>query len=328
MNRVHEVSSAFHQAKILLAGAELGVFDRLRGDGATAQEVAAAIGGTLRGTEILLDALVALGFITKHDGVYRNVPEYEADLVDDSPSHTIGILRHRNRLFRGWAFLEEVITGRPVPYEPSSTESDATANENFIRAMYAVSHQTAGSIVDRIDLAGVKTVADLAGGPGHYLAEFVRRAPAVDPYLIDLPPTLEVARRIQRGNPLAERFHYVAWDVYGSDAPRSLPPLDLVFVSQLVHAASAAENRELLRRIFPVVSPGGRVVIHEKIVDRDRTSPVEAAVFAVNMLAMTEGGRTYTVAEIEEWGRDAGFEPLRDDRVNDSSHLVYLRRAN
>ena len=35
-----------------------------------------------------------------------------------------------------------------------------------------------------------------------------------------------------------------------------------------------------------------------------------------------------TVAEIEEWGRDAGFEPLRDDRVNDSSHLVYLRRAN
>jgi hypothetical protein len=46
------------------------------------------------------------------------------------------------------------------------------------------------------------------------------------------------------------------------------------------------------------------------------------------MLAMTEGGRTYTEREMLDWGRQAGFEPEGGERVSARSYLVRLRRAN
>ena len=73
-----------------------------------------------------------------------------------------------------------------------------------------------------------------------------------------------------------------------------LPPFDLVFLSQVVHAEDDAKNRALFAAIAARIAPGGRLVVHERTVEEDRSRPAEAALFAVNMLAMTAGGTTYT----------------------------------
>jgi hypothetical protein len=61
-------------------------------------------------------------------------------------------------------------------------------------------------------------------------------------------------------------------------------------------------------------------------VEEGRTSPADAALFAVNMLVMTEGGRTYTEKEILSWGTAAGFIPEPGERLHERSCLVRLRR--
>jgi hypothetical protein len=118
----------------------------------------------------------------------------------------------------------------------------------------------------------------------------------------------------------------VPWDFYREAAPKDLPRMDLVFVSQVVHGESPERNLALMRRLHKLTAPGGRVVVHEKLVEPDRTRPFEAALFAVNMLAMTDGGRTYTEDEILEWARQAGFEPEPGERIDDRSALVRFRR--
>ena len=132
MDRLLQIVSGFMEAKVLLAGAELRVFDHLGHDGATAVEVARAIAGDPRGTEILLDALVAIEVLHKESGHYHNKSEFEPFLLSDGPAHFLGLLRHRNRMFRTWALLEDRITGKhPVDPRRELLEDPAT-NANFI----------------------------------------------------------------------------------------------------------------------------------------------------------------------------------------------------
>ena len=98
--RLSEISSGFIQAKILMTGAELRVFDPVAGDGATAGAVAEKVGGTVRGVEILLDALTAMKILEKSGDVYHLRSEYEPFLLENSPTHFPAGLRHRNRMFR------------------------------------------------------------------------------------------------------------------------------------------------------------------------------------------------------------------------------------
>ncbi len=184
-DRLRQIAVGFQQARILLAAAELRLFDHLV-TGARAAQAASAVGGDARALEIVLDALVAMGVVDKEGDVYRNRPDVGPLLVDDSPTHFAASLRHQNRLFRHWAFLEERMRGEDVPAVDGTPS--AADHEDFIRAMFATSHRQAADVVARIDFSGVRTVGDLGGGPGHYLAAILQRAPHVEGYLVDLAP--------------------------------------------------------------------------------------------------------------------------------------------
>jgi SAM-dependent methyltransferase len=324
MNRLDEISNGFQAAKILLAAAELRLFDLLQSPGAPLQEIADQTSGSRRGLRILLDALVALELVSKDGDLYRNRPEYEAELLEDSPGHYLAMLRHRNRMFRAWARLEEVVTG--VEAQAGEVLAQRHANRDFIRAMYAASHRRAVTLVDRLDLERVRTVADLGGGPGVYLEEIARRRPQAELFLVDLPITLEVARDLLAHSDAGRRIGFVSWDLYAAPAPEELPPLDLALLSNVVHGESAEGNRRLFARLFDCMAPGGRLIVAENIVDEGRTSPRGAALFAVNMLAMTAAGRTYTEEEILDWGSAAGFGTEPGEPIDDRTRLVRLRR--
>ena len=325
IERLRQIAVGFQQAKILLAAAELRVFDHLATP-ATVSELAAAVRATPRGVEILLDALTAMGLLTKRDGRYTVAGGLEGALRDDGPGHLAASLRHLNRCFRNWAFLEERVRGEAVPEVVARREP--SDHENFIRAMYAVSHRQAEDVVSRIDLRGVRTVADLGGGPGHYLAAFLKRDTALAGFLVDFGPTLDVAARVQGENPDWRRVRGIEWDLYGqATPPEGLPPIDLAFLSQLVHSESAEDNAAFFSRLAGVISPGGRVIVHDQVLEPGKTAPLGAAVFAVNMLAMTRAGRTYTEEEIVSWGAASGLVFERGERISERSYLIELRKA-
>ena len=325
--QLQAISTGFIKAKVVLAAAELKLFDITAGDGVTAADAAGKIDGDLRCTEILLDALVAVEMLEKRDDRYRLRPEWVPVLREDSPSQIVSMLRHRNRMFREWSRIEDRIRGQePEPSSDRALLHDARANRDFIRAMVAASGELAPGVVDRIDLGDVRRVADLGGGPGHYASEFASRDAEIEAWLIDLPQTIETAREIAADWLTHERVHALAWDFYEDPPPTELPAFDLVFLSQVVHAESPARNRDLFGKIANLLDPGGRLVVHEFFVDPDRTTPADAALFAVNMLAMTPGGRTYTVDEVNAWARDAGLEPLGHERISERSGLAFFRR--
>ncbi|NCO56654.1 MAG: hypothetical protein COW73_00465 [Nitrospirae bacterium CG18_big_fil_WC_8_21_14_2_50_70_55] len=326
-DRLDTLAAGFMEAKVLLTGAELHLFDHLTGAGATAAGVAQTIGATVRGVEILLDALVALEVIDKLGDRYRNRPAYAPLLVGDGDGQFAALLRHRAHCFRGWAHLEEKIRGEADRDDDRSVIRDPATNRSFIRAMAAVSGAHAAALVDHLDLDGVHTVGDLGGGPGSYLLAMVARQPEIEPYLIDLPLTLVTTRALLAEAAAGQAIHTVAWDFYHDpEVPTALPPFDLLFLSQVVHAESSARNADLFARLAPLLTPGGRLVVHETTLEPDHTRPREATLFAVNMVAMTDSGRVYTAGEIAAWGEAAGLVCARWDHLGPRSCLITLRR--
>ena len=53
------------------------------------------------------------------------------------------------------------------------------------------------------------------------------------------------------------------------------------------------------------------MAIAEILVDANRTAPLPALIFAVNMLVNSDQGDTFSLEEIGGWLRDAGFVHVR-----------------
>jgi hypothetical protein len=97
-------------------------------------------------------------------------------------------------------------------------------------------------------------------------------------------------------------------------------------VSAIVHQNSRAQNRVLFTAVRAALAPGGRVAIRDILMEEDRTRPVAGALFAVNMLAATEGGGTFTFAELQEDLVAAGFAEVSLARQDEAMNSIVVAR--
>ena len=77
---------AFWPAKTLLSAIELGVFTELAGGGDTLEGLRTRLGLHQRSARDFFDTLVALGFLSRHDGRYANTAETDLFLDRGKPS--------------------------------------------------------------------------------------------------------------------------------------------------------------------------------------------------------------------------------------------------
>ena len=295
---------SFWSSRVILTANNFRVFDHLD-DGKDAGELAVLLGVDQRGIGILMNALCGLGLAEKQGVRYVNTPLAVKYLVSWSPLYQGDMVKHYDILWQNWSALDEIVrTGRPV--------NRVADHPSFIRAMHNNAVFKARQVVDRLDLAGVGTALDLAGGPGTYSMELARRG--VDVTLFDFPETIAIARELAReaGIHLAFREGDALADPVGGG-------YDLIVISHLFHSYSPEDNRRILDNCRTGLNPGGRIVVQEFLVDETLTHPTMGALFAVNMLVNTEAGRCYAPAEIASWMRDAGLgethETILDETV-------------
>lgn len=326
--RITRITKGFQQARVLLLGVELGLFDRLAQGPATAAQLAGDLDLQERGVEILCDALTAMELLGKDGGQYRNQPDTARHLVRGTPDSNAFIMGHRVQMYHSWGRLDETVRhGLQRREYDKSTLADVESNRNFILGMAEVSRERLGVILDALPLAGARRFVDLGGGPAHYCCEAVRRDPDLSALLVDLPLTTEVAREYIAGQGLQDRVDTQVCNFYLEESFDLGEPADVMLVSHVLHAEGEAENRALLRKIHPNVRDGATVAIIENLVNPDRVSPMPGAMFAVNMLAGTARGRTYTADEIAGWLRDAGFEPEPAVDIAPRTGLVLARKS-
>lgn len=304
---VLSLARSFMECRILLSGAELNLFTILTPAPLPAQEVANKIGADSRAFTILLDALTALGLLVKRGESYQCDPSVSPFLSAGSPDSVLPIVLHMASLWRKWSNLTDVVQGIQVP-DQSATPQSTDDLRAFIGAMDVIASSLASRIVAAVRPGSFRALLDVGGASGTYTLAFLQAVPEMKATLFDRPEVIEMAReRLGRARVL-DRVTLVAGDFYRDELP---PGHDLTFVSAIIHQNSPEQSQDLFAKVFQSLNPGGRIVIRDHIMEPDRTSPKEGAMFAVNMLLSTTGGRTYTYNEIKEGLTRAGFVNIR-----------------
>ncbi len=79
--------NAYQRTQAVKAGIDLEVFTAIGEGKTTAKQIAERCGASERGTRILCDYLVIIGFLTKHDSSYGLTPDSAMFLDQRSPAY-------------------------------------------------------------------------------------------------------------------------------------------------------------------------------------------------------------------------------------------------
>ncbi len=302
-----DMATAFQRSRVVLTGYELGLFTAINDESRTSAEVAEALDTDPRATDRLMNALTALGFLEKRDGRFTNSPAAARFLVKGKPDYLAG-LGHTVHLWETWSGLTAAVRrGTGVAGDEVNARGEEWLRA-FIGAMHWRARQMADGIVRLLDLEGVSRVLDVGGGSGAFSMAFVRAGGGIHAVVFDLPNVVPLTKSYVESAGYGAQVSTAVGDYRTDDLPSGF---DLVFLSAIVHANSAEENRRLTAKSARALNPRGQLVVVDQIMDEDRTSPLPAAMFALNMLVGTGGGDTYTESEVRSWMQDAGLRDFR-----------------
>ncbi|MFQ5815908.1 MAG: methyltransferase [Candidatus Hydrothermarchaeaceae archaeon] len=306
---------SFRRAKVVMAANEFDLFTHLSGKALTAIELADLLGADSRALGLLLDALVSIHLLTKDGATYSNTPTVEECLVKGQPGYIGDMIKHMNDGWSTWGELERPIFGDKPKVKDWK--------ERFILALDNLAGDKAHALAERVDLSEKKKLLDVGGGSGAYSVAFIERYPRLRAVVLDTPETLRVTKKLLAKRELGGRVETLEGDFDVEELGRGY---DAVLVSNIIHFQNVDENLKLLVKGHRALNVGGVIIIHDYILDDDKTGPPGASMFALHMLLNSDEGRTYSWREIEEWLATAGFSDFERIELGDSRAVLARKK--
>jgi 2-polyprenyl-3-methyl-5-hydroxy-6-metoxy-1,4-benzoquinol methylase len=318
-DEIRELAYAFQRSRVLLTAYELNAFSSVGEGDKSSGDVAVAIGADVHATDRLMNALCAMGLMTKKDGRFSNTPAASRFLVRNSPEFMSGLM-HTVHLWNTWSTLTQAVRqGTAVASRQVNDRGELWVTA-FIAAMHDRASKQAPTVVAQIDLSGVSRVLDVGGGSGAYAMAFARAGKGVRATVFDLPNVIPLTNAHIEEEGLSDKVDTVSGDYLKDELGTGF---DLVFLSAIIHSNSSDQNRSLIQKCAHALRPSGRVIVQDFIMDEDRINPPHGAFFALNMLVGTDAGDTYTEAEVRAWMEEAGLSGIiRKDSPYGSTQIV------
>lgn len=308
VGRLLEISGYYWKTCTLHAAVRLDLFTLLGEDELSAEALAARLEADARAVRMLANALAAMGLLTKRDDLYANTPFALAHLSKASPGYVGYIILHHQQLVDSWNRLEQAVRrGGPVRTRVSHDE-DAENRKNFLMGMFNLAMNLAPQVVQAVDLSGCRHFLDLGGGPGTYAIHFCKEYPQLKATVFDLPTTEPFARETIARFGMADRVKFVGGNFLEDRLPEGY---DVAWLSHILHGEGPEDCQAIVSRAAAGLESGGRLLVHEFILEDSFDAPLFPALFSLNMLLGTEKGQSYAEGQIREMLSRAGLHEIR-----------------
>ncbi len=326
--KITEMTRAYQEAAVLMAACQHDLFTViLRTGSMTAADLARTLRLDLRAVTVLLDALCSMNFLRKNMDRYE-VREEFADLLNSESLNTfVPMIRHKAACYRKWGMLDKTVkTGHPAKV-PVSVRGKDGDHESFILGMNSIARQMIPKLVgnlEKTDFFSFKNMLDLGGATGTYLEAFLEKNPNARGTVFDLPATIEQARKRLTGTRFEKKITLCSGDFYQDEFPAGF---DLVWISAIIHQQDSETTRLMFEKSFRALKKKGRIAVRDVFYNEDRTAPIEAGLFSINMLCATEKGKVYTAREVYELLLSAGFKnPRTVIKANNMSSVIIAEK--
>lgn len=297
----------YWETKILLTAVKLDLFSAIDTKPRTAGEVAQRMGADARTLELLMNALVATGVLTKDGDRFANTSVAQTHLVKTSPGYIGHLLMLHDAEWNNWGKLEEAVKTGHSPVTQHLFETDPELGASVLSVLHRIGEQSGPGLAKRLALGEARTMLDLGGGAGTNAIAFCTVYPDLKATVFDLPQTLRVTERTVKQAGLEDRITLKPGNFNKDSLGASY---DVVLMSDILHYQDDQMNAAVVKKVYAHVNPGGRLVIKDRFLDDAGTGPAWTTAFAVHILVNTEKGRCYRTADAMRWMTDAGFSSV------------------
>jgi (2Fe-2S) ferredoxin/predicted O-methyltransferase YrrM len=320
-DRLDQMIRGYMPSRCLLTALELDIFTAV-GEAGNAEQIGTKIRANARAAGMLLNALVALGLLSKSGDDYKNTPESARFFVQGSKDNHRNGLLHTANIWRSWSTLTDAV--RSGTRVPSSRDDTPEWTRNFIAGMQRNAKDRAPLLVKALGTTGVRRILDLGGGSGVYSIAFASACPDVQCEILDIPEVVPLTAGYVSQAGVSAQVSLRTGDMLEDDFGSGY---DIIMLNAICHMFSEEQNRDIFRRAHQALAPNGRLVVQDFILNSEKTGPQQAALFSLNMLVNTDAGASYSEFEYTHWMKAAGFtEVCRINLPGPGSLIVGLAK--
>lgn len=290
---VQQMTNGYWTTQIIYVAAKLGIPDLLQEGPKGIEALARDTGTHAPSLYRLMRALAGLGVFRENER-----GEYEATnlgrcLVSGSP----GALRARAILngedwYRGWGgLLHSVRTGQTAFdhlygmqwFDHMAGNPEVAAV--FSEAMASATEGAARAVAEAYDSSGCRTIVDVGGGTGAFLAEILKANPHARGILFDRAHVVERAGGTLAGAGVADRCGVVAGDFFEAVPGGG----DCYILSWIVHDWDDERSVAILKNCRRAMAADARLLVLEQVIPPGN-EPSLSKLYDLHMLALS-GGR-------------------------------------
>jgi hypothetical protein len=317
-----------YQLPVVLAADELGVFESLRDEPATLDQLCQRVGLLRRSALALTAALASTGYLIQHGGTFELTRTARIYLLRDSEFYWVPMLRAAGfgqtttEMLMHTLQTENLgendrVTRRWERGEMSAQDAHA-ANQRF----HSHSFPSALGLARSHNFDGVHRLLDVAGGSGCYSIAIASRHPHLRCTVADLPPVAEDTRSYIQRFGCQTRVDTLGINMFTDAWPHGY---DAVLLTNVLHDWDPPRRAHLAEAAFNVLPPGGQLLIHEILLNDAQDGPLAASMFSVMMLGTR--GKQLSFAELDELARQAGFVDVSVEHTYGYYSLVRAIKA-
>ena len=253
-----------------------------------------------RALYIVLEALCSMGYVVKSHDRYVIADKARPLFLLRGEEYVGGYLPHLMNILRSWLALPDIIKGERPEKEPVPRDIPV-----FMHAMASRPDTIAEEAVSQILMKkkDAKNVLDLGGGPGKYSQEFVKKG--LKAVLFDTEEVIDYVSTVFNLKEI-KNITLKKGDFTENIEMDFTEKFDIVFMGNICHIYSENNNRKLIRQVHDLLNKKGMIAIEDFVRGR---SP-HAELFAVNMLANSEEGNSWSESQYREWLKDGGFHGI------------------
>lgn len=304
-----QVCTGLWAAGILKGAVELQVFDQLTTGARDVAGLHQVLHASSDALEILLDALVALGFLVKDPQGYTLTPVSAEFLVSSKPTY-LGTLAAEILgdpiLYDLFSQYQRVVT---EGYHRDPWEYRSGSNElvgKLVRQLFTLGYPVGQAIADHQgwtpDNPAALQMLEVGCGSAVYGLVALTRLPQARLTAQDWPHILSAPQEFAAQLGVAERVQMLAGDFRTLDLGG---PYDVVFLGHILHNYDDATNRDILRKCFGSLAPDGRVIVVEFLAEAGEPASAFAWLFSTMMYA-AQGTRSLSSSKIRQLLSDCG----------------------
>jgi len=305
----------------------LNVFKEIGDRTVPLQVLCPRLGVTPDALERLLLPLIALGLLRKTEQGYAVPEAFRPCLTSEGEKDLSASIAHMEHLQAKWMRLEtSVRTGKPLAPDSDLTDAEIKENTgNFMAAMESLASTVAEELVRRFPLQGNEEILDLGCGPGTYFRKFLQTYPGVQATAVDAEDVIPITRRLAGKQGLLDRVTFIPGDFLELSFKKD--HYHPALLSNVIHIYPPEVVLDLLRKVYVLLRPGGTLLINDFFTDETGTHPLWGALFSLNMLLNTEGGRNYRLDQGEAFLKEAGFSGIRAQTLCMDSTLLIGKKS-